>query len=791
MQHVATLLLVTSTVAGASVTGFLEPIVGGYAANADLVPAAPAADADACAARCVSYGPACISFNLCGSSPPFDCGIGGWGMEYNFVDASQCSYFRRIIPRDDSPAPRAVSFVASLPPPLAVTLANEGAIGGAFYRHADQYLRVRDPLDMLHWFAARANANPVGQCFGWDGWIKGSATGNYLMGAGSFLKHVDDAVLRASVETVVAGIRSYQNKSSGWIWAFNETDLDADNLPDYCAGWVTRGLLDAAVAGVPDALELARESISLFNNHSSLPFFLPANNGPNPSPERPSGWNNVTNGGYGQPRGHMIYMQEQGTIKHTLMAMSPAGTQSDVDVARELYEEGWWLNALIAEDLTAIWHRQFFAHNYEVTSFEAMLDLYILTGNTTYFNACAAAWKMLRAHWILPGGSFSLNEGSYYPPDSYYIGFTGTKVAGHHDHTAHHAEEGGADGDPYFHSTCMFQPGESEPRGIARVQAPRTTDGGPNDNDPPTGELCGNVFWALLNQRFHRLFPTNETFVNEIERSIINVGLAALGDIGSGGQGPNGTGIRYFANQHKYKQLPAMHASCCEGQGTRLFGSLPSFLFSLVNTPTQVTLSVDIYAQSSMTFDLPASCGGGQGSIAVRTAWPEGTDVAIDLTLPAACSALSVSLRMPAWLAAPGGCQPVVVNGGPSVCGTPGTYLTVSPSSGFPQGSTLISFELPMALVSLKYDGLSQLPPYSRYAFLYGPVLLSAQGPWNATIDALVLPTGIDPTNPSAFLVKAGALNFTVAGAPNFTFKPYYQVQGALELFSNYPCFAV
>jgi hypothetical protein len=32
---------------------------------------------------------------------------------------------------------------------------------------------------------------------------------------------------------------------------------------------------------------------------------------------------------------------------------------------------------------------------------------------------------MLREGWILPGGSFALNEGPYYPPGSYYIGFTG------------------------------------------------------------------------------------------------------------------------------------------------------------------------------------------------------------------------------------------------------------------------------------------------------------------------------------------------------------------------------
>ena len=69
------------------------------------------------------------------------------------------------------------------------------------------------------------------------------------------------------------------------------------------------------------------------------------------------------------------------------------------------------------------------------------------------------------------------------------------------------------------------------------------------------------MFWTKFNQRFHRLFPDNETFVLEMERSIFNVGLAALGWPGSGGQGPNGTGIRYFANLHKQKQVRISHLS--------------------------------------------------------------------------------------------------------------------------------------------------------------------------------------------------------------------------------------
>ena len=53
-----------------------------------------------------------------------------------------------------------------------------------------------------------------------------------------------------------------------------------------------------------------------------------------------------------------------------------------------------------------------------------------------------------------------------------------------------------------------------------------------------------------LNQRFHRLWPTNETFITEIERTLINVGMA--------GQTPGG--VRYFARLHGEKDPPTVRA---------------------------------------------------------------------------------------------------------------------------------------------------------------------------------------------------------------------------------------
>jgi DUF1680 family protein len=159
-----------------------------------------------------------------------------------------------------------------------------------------------------------------------------------------------------------------------------------------------------------------------------------------------------------------------------------------------------------------------------------------------------------------------------------------------------------------------------------------------------------------LNKRLHQLQPREE-YAAEMERSIFNVGIAALGPPGSGGEGPNGTGIRYFANQHKQKQNPSMHASCCEGQGSRLFGSLPKFIYTLQgdNNDTRVVY-VDIYAASVLSIrvqGLPAT-------VQVDTSWPYSSEVSINVTLAQASLSLVLALRMPSWLADPVG---ITVNG--------------------------------------------------------------------------------------------------------------------------------
>merc|ERR1711920_1201576 len=125
---------------------------------------------------------------------------------------------------------------------------------------------------------------------------------------------------------------------------------------------------------------------------------------------------------------------------------------------------------------------------------------YILTGNHTYLDAVMGAWDMHKdpvKGWIHVGGSIAINEGAIYDAGTFHL-MTG-------------------DGNP------------------------------PKDESHfPTGEFCGAVFWLKLNQRLHRLWPDNETYVGEMEKELYNEGLTH--------QDVEGKGIRYFSMLNGLKE---------------------------------------------------------------------------------------------------------------------------------------------------------------------------------------------------------------------------------------------
>ena len=233
-----------------------------------------------------------------------------------------------------------------------------------------------------------------------------------------------------------------------------------------------------------------------------------------------------------------------------------------------------------------------------------------------------------------------------------------------------------------------------------------------------------------------------------------------------------------------------MHsASCCEGQGSRLFGSLPLFLYTVKESESDTSIIyVDLYTSSTLTFKV----NGAQALLKTNTEWPYAADVSIIATLPEASSALEVALRMPSWLPA---AVAVTVNGQAYGMGVPGTYLHIQPLGGWPQGQHVLKFSLMMRWAAANYTGASQLPPYMRASFLYGPLLMSFSGPWDTVSDSLVMPVGLHWDRPEEWLVGAAdgnSLHFAVkgtSGASLISVKPYYEVQAFGERFSNYPCF--
>ncbi|MCX6895465.1 MAG: glycoside hydrolase family 127 protein, partial [Verrucomicrobia bacterium] len=157
----------------------------------------------------------------------------------------------------------------------------------------------------------------------------------------------------------------------------------------------------------------------------------------------------------------------QGMIANTRTYFTPIGKPEDLQVIQRYFQENYWLDELAKRQDKAIWQYPYAQpHNYLITSIEPYLDLYRATGNRHYLDASLGGWELYHDNWEHIGGSIAICEGflanETYPPHSNFL----------HLHT---------------------------------------------------GELCGSVFWARFSQRFHLLYPDQEKYVGEIEKSIYNV----------------------------------------------------------------------------------------------------------------------------------------------------------------------------------------------------------------------------------------------------------------------------
>jgi DUF1680 family protein len=271
------------------------------------------------------------------------------------------------------------------------------------------------------------------------------------------------------------------------------------------------------------------------------------------------------------------------------------------------------------------------------------------------------------------------------------------------------------------------------------------------------GENCGNAFWALLNQRFHVLEPEAERYVAEIEKSIYNVLIANLCGL---------QGIRYHTMLLGKKEAPTKKNTCCEGQGTRLIGALPEFIYSIAPDGIYVNLfepSTCHWTQSGQKLEL-----------AMETEFPFKPEVRLKVS--AARPAKSkIRVRIPCWAS---GAVRIEVNGVSAGLGTPGTYLTLDRE--WAAGDT-IAFTLPMAFRFTKYTGADQVAGHERYAIEYGPFLMAAVGLADSELLAPGLP-GIMDLAARFHKVPEHPLHYTIG---EVEIMPYFQVTS--ESFSCFP----
>lgn len=394
----------------------------------------------------------------------------------------------------------------------------------------------------------------------------------------------------------------------------------------------------------------------------------------------------------------------QGMIPITRTYFTPVGKPEDIYTAQRYFQLNHWMESLTAHELEAIYKFPYNRpHNYLVTTLEAYMDLYLATGDKKYLDAVNGGYDLFHDNWEHIGGSLAINEGDFlYYPKTYWL----TRY---------------------------------------------------------TGELCGNSFWIRLNQRYHKIYPQEEKYVAEIEKSFYNVVIPnQVGD----------TTIRYFARLtgHKDGVTPYAQNTCCEGQGTRAYATLPEHIWSV----GKGNVWVNLYAPSSIT----CKPGNGSMSLEMNANYPYSTNVKITVKKTTEAAATTLNVRIPYWAT---GDVSVKVNGKQFASGKPGTFLALKRQW---KNGDKVSFDIPAGFTTTKYEGSEEAFKDNCYAIQYAGLMLSAV---NLKEEKFEIPATPQEIASKLEPIKGKPLHFMVKGNADIEVMPYLEVEN--QAFTCFPKF--
>lgn len=274
-------------------------------------------------------------------------------------------------------------------------------------------------------------------------------------------------------------------------------------------------------------------------------------------------------------------------------------------------------------------------------------------------------------------------------------------------------------------------------------------------------EFCPSAFWMQMNQRLHRLYPEREEYVFQIEQSLYNIAFASQNSY---------LDIRAFNWIDLKKSDPVRPNHCCSGVGTRIFASLPEYLYTM----NKDTLSVDIFAPNELIWRTKTQ----EVKVIETTDYPYDGNVALKLSM-SENESLKLRIRIPCYAKSN---VKVMLNGEVFADGKPGSYVEIA--RVFSDGDE-IKFNVEFKFSETLYYGDDDVEGYTRCAYTYGPVLLALVGKRNHEKGIVMKGT------PQEFLSKLvpaeHRLHFNIIGEDEYSVMPYFEIQR--QEFVCYPLF--